>query len=97
MVLPAGDEVVQCYVKQPSASVPVPQVRLAAFKRVHVPKGGSVTVSLIVKPDDHSVVSALTPTPPCSVGHRDGDAASRTHQPALLAFDSPKGSCHLEF
>ena len=52
----AGDEVVQCYVKQPSASVPVPQVRLAAFKRVHVPKGGSVTVSLTVKPDDHSVV-----------------------------------------
>ena len=60
IVRSAGDEVVQCYVKQPSASVPVPQVRLAAFKRVHVPKGGSVTVSLTVKPDDHSVVSALT-------------------------------------
>ena len=28
-----SDEVVQCYVKQPNASVPVPQVRLAAFTR----------------------------------------------------------------
>ena len=34
-----SDEVVQLYIKQPEATVPVPQVRLAAFSRVHIPAG----------------------------------------------------------
>lgn len=53
----ASDEVVQVYIKQPHATVPVPQVRLAAFKRVHVAAGSSTTLSLTVKPDSHSVVT----------------------------------------
>ena len=53
-----SDEVVQVYIKQPHASVPVPQVRLAAFKRVHVPKAGSLTVTLSVMPDAHAVVTS---------------------------------------
>ena len=51
-----SDEVVQCYVKQPHASVPVPQVRLAAFARVHVPKGQTVTVSILIPPSSHTIV-----------------------------------------
>lgn len=53
-----SDEVVQVYVKQPAATVPVPQVRLGAFLRVHIPAGGSEVVSLVVKPDAHSVVTS---------------------------------------
>ena len=34
-----SDEVVQLYIKQPEATVPVPQVRLAAFSRVYIPAG----------------------------------------------------------
>ena len=48
----------QVYIKQPAATVPVPNVRLAAFARVHVRKGGSATVTLVVKPDSHSVVTS---------------------------------------
>lgn len=51
-----GDEVVQLYVKQPHASVPVPQVRLAAFERVTIPRGQTKTVSLSISPIFHSVV-----------------------------------------
>ena len=51
-----SDEVVQCYVKQPHASVPVPQVRLAAFARVHVPKGQTATVSILIPPSSHTIV-----------------------------------------
>jgi beta-glucosidase len=51
-----SDEVVQCYVKQPNASVPVPQVRLAAFARAHVEVGQTVTVSLSVPPQSHAAV-----------------------------------------
>ena len=54
----ASDEVVQVYIKQPGASFPVPNVRLGAFKRVHVPAGGTITVSLTVKPEAHSVVTS---------------------------------------
>jgi beta-glucosidase len=43
-----GDEVVQLYVKQPAASVPVPQVRLADFARVRIAAGSSVSVSLVL-------------------------------------------------
>jgi beta-glucosidase len=51
-----GDEVVQLYVKQPAATVPVPQVRLADFERVTISKGSSVTVQLVILPEFHSVV-----------------------------------------
>ena len=51
-----GDEVVQVYIKQPDASVQVPQVRLADFERVTIGKGDSVMVYLTVTPKFHSVV-----------------------------------------
>ena len=40
----------------PNASVPVPQVRLAAFARAHVEVGQTVTVSLSVPPQSHAAV-----------------------------------------
>jgi beta-glucosidase len=52
----AGDEVVQLYVKTPTASVPAPLVRLADFERVHIAAGGKTTVSLLLTPKYHSVV-----------------------------------------
>ncbi|XP_062517183.1 uncharacterized protein LOC134192460 [Corticium candelabrum] len=55
-----GDEVVQVYVKQPSATVPVPQIRLADFERVTIMKGSSMTVQLSIQPDFHSVVYSTT-------------------------------------
>lgn len=51
-----GDEVVQVYVKQPEATVPVPRVRLAAFARVNIKAGEAVTVDLNVAPNTHTVV-----------------------------------------
>jgi hypothetical protein len=42
------------YVKQPTASVPVPNVRLAAFDRVHVKAGQTVKVHLVIRPDAHT-------------------------------------------
>ena len=53
-----SDEVVQIYIKQPEASVPVPRVRLGAFTRVHLPEGSSKDVTLVVKPESHSVVTS---------------------------------------
>jgi len=55
-----SDEVVQAYVKQPDAQVPVPQVRLAAFERVHIAAGSSATVALSIPPSAHSVVTSST-------------------------------------
>ncbi|XP_065837827.1 uncharacterized protein [Oscarella lobularis] len=57
-----GDEVVQVYVKQPKASGPVPNVRLADFARVFVPKGQSTNVSLAITPEFHAYVP-LTKNP----------------------------------
>ena len=51
-----GDEVAQAYLKQTNASVPVPLVRLAAFERVFIPAGKSVTVQLSVTPETHVAV-----------------------------------------
>ena len=51
-----GDEVVQAYLKQINASVPVPRLRLAAFERVFVPRGKSVVVQLSATPETHSAV-----------------------------------------
>ena len=51
-----SDEVVQVYVATPKATVPSPQIRLAAFARVHVPAGASKIVALSVAPRRHAVV-----------------------------------------
>ena len=51
-----SDEVVQCYVKQPHASVPVPKVRLAAFARIHLKSGEKQTVSMSIAPNTHTAV-----------------------------------------
>ena len=51
-----ADEVVQAYTKQPNATVPVPQVRLSAFERVHIAAGASVTVQLLLSPGQRAVV-----------------------------------------
>ena len=50
--------VVQVYIKQPAASVPVPRIRLGAFARVHILKGGTKSVTLTIKPEAHSVVTS---------------------------------------
>ena len=51
-----SDEVVQVYVATPKATVPSPQIRLAAFTRVHIEAGSTATVSLSVAPRRHAVV-----------------------------------------
>ena len=51
-----SDETVQCYVKQPRASVPVPQVRLAGFARVHLPANSTRTVVVSIAPNAHTAV-----------------------------------------
>ena len=53
-----SDEVVQLYIKQPAATVPVPQVRLASFARVHILAGEKKSVNLMVSPSTHAVVLA---------------------------------------
>lgn len=53
-----GEEVVQVYVKQPQASVPVPRVRLADFARVPIKAGETVRVTLFVRPQYRFVVPA---------------------------------------
>jgi len=54
----SGDEVVQLYVNQTmSATVPVPQIRLADFSRVRdIAPGASQEVNLILTPRYHSAV-----------------------------------------
>eukprot|EP01084_Bolivina_argentea_P041129 75902_1 len=52
-----GDEVVQIYVKQPHATVPVPQIRLGDFERVEIIKSGETrNVKLILTPRYRSSV-----------------------------------------
>lgn len=50
-----GDEVVQLYVSHTS-QYPVPQLRLAAFERVHVKVSQTRQVTLTVTPEWHSVI-----------------------------------------
>ena len=47
-----GDEVVQVYVQYPGSRVPRPERQLRGFKRVSVPAGETVTVSIPVKVED---------------------------------------------
>ncbi|UPQ97918.1 glycoside hydrolase [Chloropicon primus] len=52
----SGDEIVQVYIGLPESTVPAPRVQLAAFKRVHVPSGSKVEVTMTVLPHSHYVV-----------------------------------------
>lgn len=52
----AGDEVVQLYVKDVEASVPVPIRHLEGFERVHLMPGESRKVSFDLQPKDLSVI-----------------------------------------
>jgi beta-glucosidase len=47
-----SDEVSQLYVSFPDSKVERPEKALKGFKRIHVPKGGSVVVSIPLKADD---------------------------------------------
>ncbi len=51
-----GEEVVQVYVKDVSASVPVPIRSLAAFRRVAIPAGQTITVGFTLQPRNFSIV-----------------------------------------
>ncbi len=53
----AGDEVVQLYITDNEASVPVPVRQLAAFTRVSLGAGESETVTLKVNPDKMSLIT----------------------------------------
>ncbi len=52
----AGDEVVQVYLTNTGATVPVPLHSLKAFKRIHLLPGEAKTVVLSVSPDAFSVI-----------------------------------------
>ncbi len=52
----AGDEVVQLYLSNLSASVPVPLRALKGFKRIHLNPGETKTVTFTVTPDAFSVI-----------------------------------------
>ena len=53
----AGDEVVQLYVTDLAASVPVPIRSLAGVKRIHLMPGQKQTVSFILRPEQMSLVN----------------------------------------
>jgi beta-glucosidase len=52
----AGDEVVQVYLCDVEASVPVPIRQLVAFKRLHLDAGERQTVSFVLTPDQFSLI-----------------------------------------
>ena len=52
----AGDEVVQLYLSDVEASVPVPIRQLVGFKRVHLEPGETQTVSFTVEPEQFALV-----------------------------------------
>ena len=47
-----GDEVVQVYVSYPESKIERPVKALKGFKRIHIPKGRSVSVSIPIKAED---------------------------------------------
>jgi beta-glucosidase len=53
----AGDEVVQLYVTDLEASVPVPIRQLAAFERVHLEPGAATEVVFIIRPEQLSLIA----------------------------------------
>jgi beta-glucosidase len=56
----AGDEVIQLYVTDREASVPVPIRRLVGFKRIHLTPGASRTVSFTIDPRQLSLITEDT-------------------------------------
>ncbi|MEJ2083095.1 MAG: glycoside hydrolase family 3 C-terminal domain-containing protein, partial [Acidobacteriota bacterium] len=54
----AGDEVVQVYVSDLNAPVPVPIRSLTGFKRIHLNPGESRTVSFEIAPEGFSIINA---------------------------------------
>jgi beta-glucosidase len=54
----AGDEVVQFYVSDVAASVPVPLHQLQGFERIHLAPGEKKTVSCTLKPKQMSLINA---------------------------------------
>ncbi len=54
----AGDEVVQVYVRDLTASTVRPRKQLCAFKRVHIPAGETVTVTLLLARSAFELVNA---------------------------------------
>ncbi|MBN1248682.1 MAG: glycoside hydrolase family 3 C-terminal domain-containing protein [Anaerolineae bacterium] len=52
----AGDEVVQCYLKDQVASVPVPMQRLVGFERIHLEPGAVKQVTFTLTPKDICLV-----------------------------------------
>ncbi len=53
----AGDEVVQIYLKNLEATVPVPKYTLVGFKRIHLQPGENRTVNFSVPSDAFSVIN----------------------------------------
>jgi beta-glucosidase len=53
----AGDEVVQLYLRDIEASVPVPVRQLAGFDRIHLEPGAAQTVSFTLKPEQFSLIT----------------------------------------
>ncbi|MDM7995066.1 MAG: glycoside hydrolase family 3 C-terminal domain-containing protein [Acidobacteriota bacterium] len=53
----AGDEVVQLYLTDREASVPVPIRKLVGFRRIHLKAGASETVSFTIDPREMSLIT----------------------------------------
>ena len=53
----AGDEVVQLYLSNVEASVPVPIRQLVGFQRVHLEPGETQTVSFTVEPEQFAIIN----------------------------------------
>jgi beta-glucosidase len=53
----AGDEVVQLYLRDVEASVPVPVRQLAGFDRIHLEPGAAETVRFTLKPEQFSLIT----------------------------------------
>ena len=51
-----GDEVVQLYLSDVEASVPVPIRQLVGFKRMHLQPGETETVSFTIEPEQFTVI-----------------------------------------
>lgn len=51
-----GDEVIECYIRDNSASVTVPNYSLCGFVRKHIKSGHSKTISLEIKPESMRIV-----------------------------------------
>jgi beta-glucosidase len=86
----AGDEVVQLYLGNKSATVPVPVHALKAFKRIYLLPGESKTVILSIPPDAFSVIDnnnkrvTLPGNFQVFVGGRQPDPKAAKTEPGIL-------------